>query len=195
MTVFITYPHPGLVAQSFAHSLLRITLQHRELIEDICPVRGYPGDGLIVARNAGVDAFLRSRAEWLWTLDTDIGFRPSALQDLLSVGEPVVSGLYYTSWEDGNDGTGAPNWHSSACVWDKNGNEYEDLSGVMEVGYVGAGCLLVHRDVIEKIGSNWWNLKPGKGEDISFCERVREAEYSIYCNTQVRLSHRKAVYL
>lgn len=195
MTVYITYPHPGTVAQSFAHSLLRTTLQHRELIEDIAPVRGYPGDGLIVARNAGVQGFLASRAEWLWTLDTDIGFSPSTLSELLRAERHVVSGLYYTSWEEGCDETGAPNWRSEPCVWDHDARRYESLTGVMSVGYVGAGCLLVHREVLEKIGSDWWNLKPGKGEDMSFCDRVHDAGYQIHCNTEVKLSHRKAVYL
>lgn len=195
MTVFITYPHPGVVAHSFAQSLLRTTLQHRELIEDIVPVRGYPGDGLIAARNEGVRACLASGADWLWTLDTDIGFKPSTLPALLDVGEPVVSGLYYTSIETGDDGTGAPTWTSRPCVWDDIGLEFGSYSGVMKVGYVGAGCLLVHRSVLEKIGSAWWNLISGCGEDISFCKRISGAGFEIHCDTEIHLTHRKAVYL
>ena len=202
MSVMVTYPHANTVSHNFSWSLLRLVMAEKDRIFDVRGVRAYAGDGLIAARNLAVEMFLESDAEWLWTLDTDIGFPPYTLDNLLSHGEDysVVSGLYNTILEQGSDGNGAPEyWTKLPLVMHKSDTgtyrRYLSYEGFMEVDVVGAGCLLVNRGVFEKIGGNWYNCLPGYGEDFSFCMRVQEAGYKILCDTTIPLSHHKAVWV
>lgn len=198
----VTYPHPNTVSHNFSWSLLNLVMAEKDRIIDVLGVRAYAGDGLIAARNLAVERFLASDAEWLWTLDADIGFPVYTLDNLLSHGEDfkVVSGLYSTVLEHGSDGKGAPDfWTKLPLAVKKNENggyrQYPEYNGFMEVDAVGAGCLLVHREVFEKIGGDWYTCRDGLGEDFSFCSRAQEAGYRILCDTTIPLTHHKSVWI
>lgn len=194
----VTYPHANTVSQSFMWSMLNMD---RKYIRDIVPTRGYPGTGLILARNAAVEVFLRSDADWLWTLDTDIGFEPDSLDRLLAhPNYSIISGFYKTTCETG------PLYLDGSTGWkelplalqeadDGRFRPYDKYEGAMEVDAVGAGCLLVHRGVFQVLDSGWYDTVRGLGEDISFCVKARYAGYKILCDTDVKLSHHKAVWL
>lgn len=199
----VTYPHPNTVSHNFSWSLLSLVMAERDRIVDIKGIRAYAGDGVIVARNLGVQLFLESDAEWLWTLDTDIGFPAYAMDNLLSHGEDykVMSGLYSTVIEHGADGNGAPDYWTKLPLAVKKSEcgagyvQYPEYKNFMEVDAVGAGCLMVHREVFEKIGGDWYTCRDGLGEDFSFCSRVQEAGYKILCDTTIPLTHHKSVWI
>lgn len=200
----VTYPHANTVSQSFSWSLMNLVREEGNRIHSVLPTRGYAGDGLIRARNAAVEVFLRSDAEWLWTLDTDIGFPPGSMCQLLDYSNEdyrVMSGFYKTVLETGTlYEDGSVSWKEFPLVLreveDGRFRPYDKYAGAMEVDAVGAGCLLVHRDVFQAIGTKgWFDCIPGYGEDISFCIRARKAGYKILCDTELQLSHHKAVWL
>lgn len=211
MTVLITYPHSTSIGHNFHLSLVRTVRQQADLIEEILAMRGYPGDGLIKARNEAMRLWLDDfQSEYLWTIDTDIGFRHDTLPKLLEHKAPVVSGLYRTVYEDGWSQTGAPgDWRIIPAAYDwtqlpGGAVEVEEPEGVSEVGAVGAGCLLVRRDaalaVRERYGDNWWTIvrfDDGRtlGEDFSFCWRLKECGIPILLDADVRTSHHKAVWV
>lgn len=203
LSVIITYPHAGTVSHSFAYSLMRTVQAHADKIHSVYPTRGFPGDGLIRARNAAVKHLLSSDAEWLWTLDTDIGFPAGCLARLLAhTGtHRIVSGLYYTVLERGDDGMGAPSdWRPLPLAMKRVGNGFQEYGGytdgLMEVDGVGAGCLLVHRDVFTSIGDDgWYDLLGTWGEDFSFCVRAADAGHKILCDPTIPLTHHKQIWL
>jgi GT2 family glycosyltransferase len=196
----VTYPHANTVSHNFMSSMMDMDRRH---VYQIIPTRGYPGTGLILARNAAVGIFLRSDAEWLWTLDTDIGFEPMALDKLLEHGDKygVISGFYKTICETGTrwlDGSVSYKELPLALQEVDGGRfrEYPNYEGSMEVDAVGAGCLLVHRSVFEATpDGGWYDTIGGLGEDISFCVKARALGYKILCDTTISLSHHKAVWL
>lgn len=197
----VTYPHANTVSQSFCWSMLNMDRKH---VTEILPTRGYPGTGLIIARNAAVSVFLRTDNEWLWTLDTDIGFEPDTLDRMLwhaNGGYQIISGLYSTILETGTlymDGSQGYKEYPLALRETDDGRftTYEKYEGAMEVDAVGAGCLLVHRSVFEGWPSeSWYDTCQGLGEDISFCVKVRNLGYKILCDTDIKLSHHKSVWL
>lgn len=202
MSVMITYPHANVVSHSFAYSLLRTVQFGERAIHSVYPTRGFT-NGLVQARNDAVKHFLASDAEWLWTLDTDIGFPPDCLVRLLAHGNGyrVVSGLYYTVLEYGSDGMGAPaEWRPLPLAMRREGSGFRELDsyeGAVEVDGVGAGCLLVHREVFEAIdmGDGWYDQIGTWGEDFSFCERARSRGYRILCDTTIPLTHHKQIWL
>ena len=66
---------------------------------------------------------------------------------------------------------------------------------LIEVGYVGAGCLLIHKSVFTMLQFPWfrWELDVsnpnGKSEDFYFCEKVRKAGMKIWADTSLRCGH------
>lgn len=200
----VTYPHANTVAHNFCLSLLNLD---RTYVDRIIPTRGYPGTGLIIARNAAVEIFLRSSADWLLTLDTDIGFPPDLLDQMLAHAQApyaesysIISGFYKTVMETGSqylDGSVSFKELPLALKENDRGRfgPYEKYEGAMEVDAVGAGCLLVHREVFDSLGSGWYDTVRGLGEDISFCVKARQAGYKILCDTDIELSHFKSIWL
>jgi GT2 family glycosyltransferase len=55
--------------------------------------------GVVEGRNEAVKSFLESEAEWLWFVDSDMGWDPEALEQLMAVADPVdrpiVGGLCF----------------------------------------------------------------------------------------------------
>ena len=156
--------------------------------------------------------------DWLWWLDTDIGFQDYRVLDQLlasadPVERPVVSALYF----------GRMNGPEITPVWygrnEKDGS-FDTLtsfhSGLNHVGVVGMGCCLIHRSVFEKFGDKYaktgwlyfgrdtspWHPTPGWnndimpfGEDNCFAYRCRELGIPIYGNADIQVNHLKKQYL
>jgi len=68
--------------------------------------------------------------------------------------------------------------------------------GLLEVDVVGSGCLLVKREVFEKLEAPFarsWN-KDGTqayGTDFMFCRKAKEAGFKIYCAVDYKCEHFK----
>lgn len=65
---------------------------------------------------------------------------------------------------------------------------------LIEVDTQGAGCLLIHRRVFEKVEKPWfrWTLgwvDPGVSEDFYFMERCIDAGFKPLCDTGIRCGH------
>lgn len=214
MSVIITYPHANTVSHNFHFSLMRAVVDGMSgvdpIVKDVRPIRCYPGDGLIMGRNEAMRNFLDSDAEWLWTLDTDMGFPKGTLNTMLAHGKPVVSALYQTILEEGSDGMGGPGTFRKypLALRKADDGRYAPLAsyeGVMEVDAVGGGCLLIHRDAAEAVqkqfGNNWWSIAHPwgddrtLGEDFSFCSRLGEVGYPITLDCTIPITHHKQVWI
>lgn len=142
------------------------------------------------ARNKMVDEFLKTDADYLMMVDTDMVFEPQDLRNLLEHDAPVVSGACINSFN-----------HLDAYVDTPNGpqqiraNPLPQTAG--EVDFVGAGFSLVKREVFEKIGDNWFDHVTVGGrrlsEDYSFCTKVKDAGYVILLEPASRIGHVKVV--
>ena len=111
------------------------------------------------ARNEIVEEFLKTDATHLWMIDSDI--QPPKRLDLLSIARDmnvkVLSGVYYGYSDMGGirsypciyNKAGALSWSSIAAV-------PEGLPNLRHYDASGAGCLLVHREVLEGIKYPWF---------------------------------------
>lgn len=145
-------------------------------------------------RNQLVKDFLSTDREWLFMIDNDIVFKPEDVEALYKVANEKGPGVYSAGYllEDG----------CLVCgVWDKDIEmTYHPLMALpsepREIGVVGAGFTLIHRNVFEKIDGNWFSaLVPQLGEDLSFSWKAREIGYTPWLVPAANPGHFKTVVL
>jgi glycosyltransferase involved in cell wall biosynthesis len=187
MKIAVCVAHYGDVRAKFAYSLRRLVIHSLT-----APALGPTGklrpeievffrssSTLPQARNDVVEAALKWDAEWLLLLDADHEFPPDALFRLLARGKPVIG-----------------------CNYEARSGEGPVIpygAGVQEVGYLGLGVFLVHRDAFKAIAAK--ALSEGQssafplfmlalnesrsgyiGEDIYFCHKLRGAGFPVFCD-------------
>jgi hypothetical protein len=64
-----------------------------------------------------------------------------------------------------------------------------DSESLIKIGGCGAGCMLVHREVLEKMGPPWFSFERGCSEDYFFSLKAQEAGYDIYADLSVQCGH------
>lgn len=169
------------------------------------------------ARNLAVATFLDTDAEYLWCVDSDMGFADDALERLRAEcgpAAPVVGAFCLGQFSGEPDGMGGFKRSAVATLyqWNDRGGLTLDPNAtfpeneMVRVGGTGAACLIVHRSVLERMqdvfGRHRWFTRIVKdnggttvGEDLSFCYRLHEMGVPIFVHTGIRTTHHKSVYL
>ena len=179
----------------------------------------YGTDGLVDARNSAVEQFLTERdAQWLFWIDTDMGFAADTVDRLVEVADPVtrpiVGGLCFTQKETASDGLGG--WRTAAAPtvfdWVHEGDQRGfairwdyPRDTVVQCAGTGSACILIHRSVFEKMfakyGRAWYDkafnasMKQETSEDLSFCMRALALGIPVHVHTGVKTSHQKTLWL
>lgn len=151
-----------------------------------------------VARNQVVDNFLKTGFDYLFFADCDHVFRPDTIARLLAHDKPVISGRYHMR---------KPPYHPVAYVKHRflEGEHcYAPVhfgQGVFEIERGGAGCLLIHKDVLLTIfgrhGHNWFRYQRGPeaphdftvSEDFWFFKVARELGFTCWLDWSVEAKH------
>lgn len=207
-TVVVAYLHPGEVPTLFHESLTGLLMHPGERGRVVGKIDRRNGANLSFGRNWVAATFLaQTDADWLLTLDADMVFEPDMLDRLLEVADPVerpvVSGLYFGRSEEG-----IPFPQMYAQVETSDGRiasaRFENYpKGLVEVLGAGAGCMLIHRDVLERMRKAaadpvfpWYQETTevnGRytSEDITFCHRVRQLGLPVFVDTRIVCGHVK----
>lgn len=220
--VTVSWVHDSEVAYSFCDSLLNLLLfdaahEQHILRGGYIPMRCARSGDLVEARNKVAAAFLKRDSDWLLIIDTDMGFKPDTLEQLLAVADPeerpIVGALCFAQREIARDGFSGFRTvpRSTILDWVKIGDESKiagrtayPVNTVTRCAATGSAAILIHRSVFERIrdeyGSVWYNRVGGSdgsllGEDVSFCIRAGALDIPIYVHTGVRTSHLKNVWL
>lgn len=215
------------VHYNFFHSMLEM-LGHDVANHGRIWQGGYVGircgtGNLVESRNKAVATFLaEKRADWLFWLDTDMGFAPDTLDRLYDVADPaerpIVGALCFSNREEQSDGMGGWRTLATPTVMDwghvKTGDEEQmgfsvrwdyPANTVARVAGTGSACILIHRTVFEQLrdqlGPVWYNRVPNTStgqltsEDLSFCLRAGAAGIPVHVHTGVRTTHQKTIWL
>lgn len=217
--VTVGYVHDNEVAYSWHASFVDmlgydLSADQRVLRGGVIGVR-YGTGGIVAARNQVVERFLSvDRADWLFWIDTDMGFAPDTVDRLLAAADPmmrpIVGGLCFANREVAHDGLNGFQTKAVPTVY--YWGEHEGKQGFQAVASfpedelvrcdaTGSACVLVHRSAFEAMGSGWYqpiaNPSTGQpmGEDLSFCVRAGANHLPVHVHTGVRTSHLKPVWL
>jgi hypothetical protein len=179
-------------------------------------------DGLPEARNRVVKLFLeQDETDWLFWIDTDMGFGPDTVDRLFAAADPVerpiVGALAFTQREDEPDGLGGWRTRAVPTIFDWHITDDGEMGFMVRWKYppdqltrcsgTGSACVLIHRSVFERIaaqyGPVWYDRIPntttGKilSEDLALCLRAAADPLAIpvYVHTGVRTSHMKHLWL
>lgn len=148
---------------------------------EFLPVAGMPFD---MARNVACMKALEVGATHLFFLDSDVIVPRDGVMRLLARNVPVISGMYCRRSPPA----------SVPVMMKPVGHWITQLppahQPVIEVDVVGAGCLLIHRDVLTNLppqreGHHWFDWRvdlpqlaqqgfPPLSEDFTFCMAVKE---------------------
>ncbi len=174
------------------------------------------GDSLISrVRNQMAEDFLKTDAEYMLTIDSDLvfpcgGFMPNlpnttffdpnrwkqnALDVLLSHQKDIISAVYFKkirphgpSLKFLEDGYNSDENDSVATK-----HNWMQMQGLLELRYVSTGFLLVHRKVFEAFEYPWYQPYVYEGEylseDWAFCQRAHDKGFSIYADPSLQLGH------
>lgn len=124
------------------------------------------------------------RGDWIWFLGDDHVFDPDLLPRLLERNVDVVVPLCLKRTPPYDPVVyGGQNGRGEYYVADLPGG------GITEVHAAGSAGMLVRRHVLEAIGDPWFESHGGLNEDLTFCAKVREAGFRIWCDVDCRLGH------
>lgn len=187
--VLLVIPTEGVI--DYRTSMYAAYLSHRPDVAYLGS-EGRPAD---YARNNLVRLFLRMPSEFmhLFILDSDVVPPPDGLDKLLALLVPIATGCYPVLMQSGL------RW----ALANKDDNQLYRLldrlpSGIdpFEVDAGGAGCLLIRRDVFEKIKWPWFKWLEKKdgsqiSEDIAFFRKANKASLRVTVEPTVICDHYK----
>lgn len=144
---------------------------------------------------------LKANCDYLMFIDSDMIFPPDAISALLSRDKPVIGADYHYKYPPVMSVTNIdptkieeeyttidPRWPNHPLL---NPNHLPNK--IFEVRAVGTGFMLIKTEVFQKIEKPWfWYDKKGDhflGEDIWFCDKIRKAGLSVWCDPTIKIEH------
>jgi len=175
--------------------------------------------GVAAARTELARVFLATDAEWLWMVDTDMGFAPDTVDRMVASAEAngadVLGALCFAQKHDPARKVG--DFHAARLRIQPTLYEMVKVEQTGEIGFqsvryrrdayqdvaaTGAACLLIHRRALAGLGEDPFAPLsiPGAGgngtsrtfsEDLSFCVRVTAAGFRLGVDTSIKTTHYK----
>lgn len=226
--VTVAYIHDTEVAHSWHHSMMQMIgwdmSHHGRLMRGgWVRVKGAT-DGLSKSRNQAIKQFLdEPQNEWLFWIDTDMGFAPDTVDRLMEIADPekapVVGALCFAYPDLVDDGMGGGRAIPRPTLFDWTEHNAQGTRGfvgwstypvntVVRCAGTGSACILIHRSVLEKIrekfGEVWYDRVETPesttnnkyiGEDLAFCMRVGAVGAPLLVHTGVRTTHLKPIWV
>lgn len=189
MNILIAIPCMDQVPALFAQSLACL-----RRVGD-CTIAFQMGSLVYTSRNELAKLAIKSEADYVLWLDSDMVFDPDLLERMLTTlidnDLDMLTGLYfrrtapYTPVLFERLETTKGGWIHS---------EFSDLpkKGLFEVAGCGFGCVLMSTEVLISVqGRHGYMFHPmnNGGEDVSFCWRARDCGYKIMCDPELICGH------
>lgn len=217
--VAVGFLDPGTWSHCFGQSLIDLYLtdahgSHR-IVPDGMQLRdNCQAGGIVAGRNEIARKFLDdTECEWLFMVDSDMGFAPDTVDRLIAsadpVRRPVVGGLCFGLRRSEAGEFYGQKYVVVPTVYDFVETETEvgfrsridyERDALVEAAGTGAACLMIHRTALhrvrERYGPTWFEpVTHPKGttfsEDLSFCVKLAAIGLPVFVDTSVRTTHDK----
>jgi len=67
-----------------------------------------------------------------------------------------------------------------------------EISGQLQkFDITGGGCMLIRKEIFNKVAEPWFAPEFEFGTDIQICKKAREAGYTVWCDTSLEIGHVK----
>lgn len=154
------------------------------------PYSEFARQRIIDSRNILRQKVLNEGYDYFFSLEQDVIPPRNVIQRLLSHSKKIVTGIYFRYEIDDGVKSLVP------VLWKKFGKEKlksifekEVLEPrLMEVGACGLGCVLIHRDVLEKVMFKF-DKNYESFDDMWFCRESLEKGFKIFADTSVKCKH------
>lgn len=207
-TVTVAFIHPGTVSAYFATSMMAMLLHDQHGPRHITGLLNeWSSANVSASRNTLAATFLDEKtSDWLLFIDADMAWQHDALDQLLATADPakapVVGGLCFGASQDRLWPTIYQIAQADGRLKTVRADTYE-RDAMIQVAATGAAFLLIHRSVLEEIRRRKYNAAfpffqesemDGEpvGEDLTFCLRAGNADFSVWVNTGVKVGHHKS---
>ena len=219
--VTVGFLHPGHLASCFAESLQDLILcdltgPQRIISHPFGKLGKECGSGGIVdGRNMLAKAMCDdSPAEWLFMVDSDMGFSAETVEELIAAADPsdrpIVGALAFAHKTDGKGSFYGIKYRAQPTIY--SFVETEERVGVVptldyprdqlvKCDATGGACVLIHRSVLERVrekyGDTWFDpISVPKGptkfsEDLSFFLRCGFLDIPVHVHTGIKTTHDK----
>jgi GT2 family glycosyltransferase len=170
------------------------------------------GPRVAEARCQIVDAFARTKCDWLWMVDDDMGFEPDTLDRLMDAADPetrpMVGALCFIGGEGSRVRPTLYNFTTAEGDMEHVMDYPRDT--LVKIGSTGAACVLIHRSVFAAMKARFGVLPDGRanpypwfqegafnstggayGEDTAFFLKASALGIPLHVHTGIRCSHMK----
>jgi len=131
---------------------------------------------------------LKNGCDYIMFLDSDMVAQHDLITRLISHNKDIVSGVAFK-----RSAPFTPCFYKDCRI--ENGNpvvryvEKWNEGELLEVQGVGTACMLIKREVFEKMRRPWFYPHMSMGEDLPFCIHAREMGYKIFVDTSLCVGH------
>lgn len=148
---------------------------------------------IVASRNLLRKYFLENKYDYLLSLEQDVLPPPDAIERLVQHNKKIISGVYFNEQKNF-----AGEVKPLAMLWseikDKTGIHLSeefvfDRPGLHEVAACGLGCVLISRDVLEKIEFRAGKTLGEGWDDMFFCRDAKAQGHKIFADTNVFCQH------
>ena len=147
-------------------------------------------DRIIHSRNILRDYILENNYDYFFSLEQDVVPPKDVIERLLKHNKNIISGVYFNFKIINNERKPTP------MLWgkiDEKGNlqylEEEKIFSpqLLKIAACGLGCVLIHRNILEKIKFRY--EKESGFDDVWFSKDARDNNLEIYADTSIRCLH------
>ena len=183
MKGIIGVPHTGMITAEFFKCFIGMNIPPGVEFVEVAK------SAIHVAREMIAVKCVREKFDWVLFIDDDMTFPPDLIHQLLQHDAPIVSAMafkriapytpcFYETCELKENGVYLKPYH-----FDEIPNK------TFTVEACGAACVMIKREVFEKIPAPWFLPLPFSGEDIAFCLKAKAAEIPILIDPKPIIGH------
>lgn len=138
--------------------------------------------GFVRGANLGMSHALERGARSILLLNNDVRLREGWFEPLVAAAAEFADVAILGPLQRDYDGHPSPRTRAAVRHWTRGlakGRPDDDHARLIETDWVEGSCMLIRREVVERIG--WFDsiFSPAYFEEVDFCRRARRAGFSI----------------